>query len=137
MRRRRRSWSRLAAWLGVIALGLNALVPIHFAFDLADALEPAHHAPAEYSLDRQILALLSGHQADNDHHHHHHHGQPGSPHACPVCAAAATLAALALPTLAALPPPAAAALRLAPRPMVAAAPAILAAAYLSRAPPRT
>jgi hypothetical protein len=131
MRRRRRNWPRPAAWLGIIALGLNALVPIHLAFDLADTLAPAHHAPAAPAeLDRQILAFLCGHEADSD-----HHGKPGGHHDCPVCAAAATLAALALPTVAALAGPTATAVRPAAPPVVAASPAILAAAYRSRAPP--
>lgn len=149
MRWRRPDWSRLAAWLGVIALGLNALVPIHLAFDLADALEPAHHAASRHTAshhaashhaaaetagtDRQVIALLCGHEADGQ--HHHHHDKPGSNHGCPVCAVAATLAALALPIVAALPRPAATAVRLDAGPGVAAPPAILAAAYHSRAPP--
>ena len=43
----------IAAWLGVIALGLNALVPIHLAFDLAHALAPAQpDAAADHDLVR-------------------------------------------------------------------------------------
>ena len=63
MRWHRAYWSRRAAWLGVIALGLNALVPVHLAFDLAAALAPGHHAAADTGggLDRQLLALASGH----------------------------------------------------------------------------
>jgi hypothetical protein len=134
MRWHRPDWSRLAAWLGVIALGLNALVPIHLAFDLAEALEPAHHAPAQTAdLDRQIIAFLCGHEADAD--HHHHQDKPGGHHSCPVCAVVTTLAALALPSLAALPLPAATTVRIDAAPIFAAAPAILAAAYRSRAPP--
>ena len=139
MRRHRRDWFRLAAWLGVIALGLNALVPIHLAFDLAEAFAPAPHAPAAATgLDWQIFAFLSGHGADGDHDqdHHQHDGKPGR-HDCPVCAVAGTLVALSLPAVAALPVPAAAALRLAVHTVVAAPPAILAAAYRSRAPPLT
>lgn len=133
MRWRKRSCLRFAAWLGVIALGLNALVPIHFAFDLAEALRPAQHASGA-DLDRQILGLLTGHEADSDH-HHHQHDRPGGHHSCPVCAAAATLAALALPNPAALPLPATAAVRLDPAPIVVAGPAIFPAAYRARAPP--
>ena len=134
MGRLRRHWSGWAAWLGVIALGLNALVPIHLAFDLAEALEPAHHAPAAAAdLGRQIIALLCGHEADSD--HHHHHDNSGSRNGCPVCATVTTFAALALPTVAALPLPTPTAVRLTAAPVVAAPPAILAAAYRSRAPP--
>lgn len=137
MRRYGLNRSRLAAWLGVIALAVNALVPIHLAFDLAEALQPPHHAPRESaSLDRQILGFLCGHEADSDH-HHHHHDKPGSQQQCPVCATVSTLAALALPAVPALPVPRATVVRPAAYPAVAASPAILAAAYRSRAPPAT
>jgi hypothetical protein len=135
MRRHRRCWSGWAAWLGVIALGLNALVPIHFAFDLVEAFEPAHHAPAGIGKDgreRQLLALICGHQEGGG--EGHHHGKRGHP-GCPVCAAGLTLVGVALSAGVALPIPNA----------VAAPPEIVAvaadhhgaptAAYRSRAPP--
>jgi hypothetical protein len=126
----------VAAWFGAIALGLNALVPIHLAFDLADAIEPANHAPTEAAgLDVQLLALLCGHQADSDHHRHHQDDKPGSHHGCAVCAAVTTLVALALPATATLHLPKATAVQPAAAAAVAAPSAILAAAYRSRAPP--
>ena len=33
----------IAAWLGVIALSLDAIVPIHLAFDLAHAFQTTTH----------------------------------------------------------------------------------------------
>ncbi len=63
---RERQWrSRIwAARLGLLALALNALVPIHLAFDLAEAFEPAQQCGAHAEVDgaeRRLLALLSGH----------------------------------------------------------------------------
>ena len=53
-----------AAWLGFLALAVNALVPAHLAFDLAEALAPARHSAGEEAagVERQLLALLSGHR---------------------------------------------------------------------------
>jgi hypothetical protein len=129
----------LAAWLGVVALGLNSLVPVHLAFDLAEILGPPHRATAATGgLERRLIALACGHEeADGDHpgehrgdrdHEHHHSG-------CPVCAAVGTLIAFAPAAAIVLPLPAA----------IAAAPAAIVgieqprrpplAAYRSRAPP--
>jgi hypothetical protein len=135
-RLRRNSW---AAWLGVAALVVNALVPVHLAFDLADTLAPASHPPVAaggYDLQWQVIAALTGHLAhaqhdhDRDHDHDRHH-QPD----CPVCSALGALDGLAPsapPELSALPPVTAA-----PDPAPAAewcdhGPV---AAYRSRAPP--
>ena len=121
-----------AARLGLLALALNAVVPIHLAFDIAEALEPPHRCDARVEVDsaeRYLLALLAGHHEANGRADEH-----GKHHACPVCSALGTFAALALPT-----PPA---LLL---PILAGLPATLSlpesesvgapAAYRSRAPP--
>lgn len=87
----------IAAWLGVIALSLDALVPIHLAFDLAEAFatvtpraEAADHDPT-----RQLLALLIGHR-DGDGHHGDTSDSHGRHHRdCPVCAAIGTLTGFA------------------------------------------
>lgn len=93
-----------AAWFGVLAMSLNALVPVHLAFDLVDALPGPHaqhtHSGHEHSF-RAILGALAGH---HDHSgessgHHNHHSD------CLVCNALGTLGAFAAPTLAALPLP--------------------------------
>ena len=56
----------IAAWLGVIALSLDALVPIHLAFDLAHTFETGTHreasSPAEHDFSWRLLALVTGHQ---------------------------------------------------------------------------
>jgi hypothetical protein len=135
MRWRREYWSRWAAWLGVIALGLNALVPVHLAFDLAAAFAPAHHAMADArgGLDRHLLALVCGHQeggGNSDHNDGRHSGP-----ACPVCAASGTLAGIALPVGAMLPLPIAVAAPLDAAPAAASPHGAFAAAYRSRAPP--
>ena len=90
MRQLRRQ--RLGFWLGVLAVTLNALLPIHFAARVADAasvvIADALHLVAEYPW----------------HIHRHHplgpaHHQDG---ACPICAAgAAAISAATLPS----PPP--------------------------------
>ena len=124
----------IAVWLGVIALALNALVPIHLAFDLADSLAPRHDGEdaAAHDAFRHMLALLVGHDSDNDHapsntgHHHDH---------CAVCGAIATLAGFAPAAVVLLAVPTsvyAATLSLATPAAPRAAPLI---AYHARAPP--
>jgi hypothetical protein len=123
---RRTIW---AVWLGMAALGLNALVPIHAAFDLAEATGKTGHG-----LEWRLFALASGHGEDagkpDTHRTHHGHAT-----VCAVCSAAAALAGFA--GAAAIPLPA---------PYAGGAPATFAvapdkpdgtftAAYLSRAPP--
>ena len=87
-----------AARLGLLALALNALVPVHLSFDLAESLGPqcgAHGAVD--GAERRLLALLSGHReaggASDEH---------GKHHACPVCSALGALAGFAPPAPTAL-----------------------------------
>lgn len=124
-----------AAWLGVIALGLNALVPVHLAFDLAHALDPDHAegAAADHDLVRCLLTLLTGHHDEDA--ADHPPNKPGHHDDCAVCGAIGTLAGFA-PTavvLLAVPIPTYAM----PRPAleVGAPHPAPAAAYRSRAPP--
>lgn len=86
-RLRRIGW---AVWLGVAALVLNAMVPVHLAFDLAEALGAAPSNEADPSW--VLFAKLSGHlaPADDDHDGDHHH-HPN----CPVCSAFGALSGLA------------------------------------------
>ena len=114
---------RWAGWLGVLALALNALVPIHLAYDLAAAIA-----------DRPAAGEHAGHHHQHsDGKPHHHHGDDGK--ACQFCAAAVTLAGFGLPSAVVLPTPTADAASLpagaAVRFVLKAAPA----AYRSRAPP--
>jgi hypothetical protein len=93
-----------AAWLGFLALAVNALVPVHVAFDLAEALAPARHSADEEAggAERQLLALLSGHreaESSADKHRKHQHDH----HGCPVCSAFGALTGLAVPTPVLLP----------------------------------
>jgi Protein of unknown function (DUF2946) len=132
--RRGRIW---AAWLGLLALAFNALVPVHLAFDLAEALAPSRHHPAHDEAggaERDLLALISGHReaespADEHgkHGHNHHHG-------CPVCSSLGTLGGFAPPTPVVLPAPLPATLPAAP-PLVEHKAAATPAGYRSRAPP--
>ena len=121
-----------AARLGVLALALNALVPVHLAFDFAEASEPAHLCGTNAEVDsgeRRLLALLTG--------HHDADGKPeehGKHHACPVCSALGALAAFAPPALAVLSVPLPAGL-LAALPVIQGEPVGAPAAYRSRAPP--
>jgi hypothetical protein len=121
-----------AARLGLIALALNALVPIHIAFDLAEALEPSHprcaHAKSG-GAERQLLAQLVGHREAGDKSDGH-----GEHHRCPVCSALGALAGLAVPAPTALAVPARVALPAA-LPISESEPFGPPAAYRSRAPP--
>ena len=139
---RRRAW---AVWLGVAALVLNALVPVHFAFDMAEALAPAAHAAGHVApgFEHRLFALLSLHldglrEAAPHHHHGHEHNHNSADHHhrdCAVCSALCSLTGVAPPAPAALTGPA---------PVVALPPAVAPAAsragiatagYRSRAPP--
>ena len=128
----------LAAWLGVVALGINALVPVHLAFDLAHDLEAAGQrkdsGATDHDFSWRLLALITGHN-DADHTSDdcdkHHHSD------CAVCSSLSTLAGFAPVSAILLPVP----IRidapvlltvLASDPLAAPA-----AAYRSRAPPIT
>lgn len=129
--RGRRQRRRIAAWLGVLALVLDALVPIHLAFDLAETLGADRAPIAATDPTRQLLAEFVGHESrpdkpDRDHHHHHD---------CAVCAAAGMLGAFTAPPPVAHPPP-----TLTTQPLLLAAlravlPGACPSAYRSRAPP--
>src|SRR5262249_45577789 len=108
-RMRARKWRGTvwAARFGLLALVLNSLVPIHIAFDLAEALAPPHHRGAHThaeaaSAERHLLALLVGHRHVGGQSHDHGKGH-GT--ACPVCSALGALAGFAPPTPTALPTP--------------------------------
>ncbi|MBV8736299.1 MAG: DUF2946 family protein [Alphaproteobacteria bacterium] len=106
IRPKRLRFGTIAAWLGIIALCLNALVPIHLAFDLADALTASDHtegADAGHGLAHTLLALLVGH------HHHQDRSAPHKPHhhndGCAVCGVVGTLAGFAPAAVAQLAAP--------------------------------
>ena len=128
----RRAW---AMWLGLLALALNALVPVHLAFDLAEALgtAPRHGVPAAaHSAEWRLLALLMGHRAGDGRSDH-----PDKDHGtvCPIYGALGALAGCALtaPAALAVPTPIAIATTL---PVIEReAPATPVAGYRSRAPP--
>jgi hypothetical protein len=71
-----------AGRLGLLALVLNALVPIHLAFDIAGA----------DNTERRLLALLIGHRHTGGKGEEH-----GKHHACPVCGALGALAGFVPP----------------------------------------
>jgi hypothetical protein len=120
-----------AARLGLLALAINALVPVHLAFNLAEAFEAQQcRAHAEVGgAERRLLALLSGHpEADSKSDEH------GKHHACPVCSALGALVGFAAPALTALLVPVSSGLAVmlfVTQAERAGAPA----AYRSRAPP--
>ena len=129
----RRYGVRWAARAGILALALNALVPIHLAFDLGEDLAPTHSAtePEHHDVAWHVLAALIGHSAHDADDHGHHHDTT-----CPVIAAFAALTGLITTTaptiaqpivVAILDPPALDTIQSAEPPAVA---------YRSRAPPR-
>ena len=126
----------IAAWLGVIALSLDALVPIHLAFDLAHTFETATHqkdsSPAEHDFSWRLLALVTGHQ-DPD-------GKAGSPvkhhrEDCAVCSSLGTLAGFAPAATAPLSVPIRVETPILLAAIASEPPAAPATAYRSRAPP--
>jgi hypothetical protein len=128
----------VAAWLGVIALGLNALFPIRVAVglaaDLANARECGHYRPGAIPHDPawQVLALLTGQDptADPSQSHRGLHPLAGS-----LCGFVASPGAFTASVAAALPQPA----RLDDARLTLAAaaeePRAAVSAYHSRAPP--
>jgi Protein of unknown function (DUF2946) len=138
MRRGTGRHAAAAVWLGLLALAFNALVPVHLAFDLEEALASSHRLVAGGdAVERGVLALLSGHGAgepeprhDGTSHGHSHRT------ACPVCNALGALSGFAVPPAAPVVAlPSVAAGLPAALPMAAIRPAGVAAAYRSRAPP--
>ncbi len=125
---------RWAAWLALAALALNALVPIHVAFDVAEAVEamrtPAGAEEAAHDHLRDVLALLSGHR-ETGHQSRHHDKNHQS---CAVCTALATLGGFVQPVVIALLLPPAGTTPIA-LPAVAAEPGGVVLSYRSRAPP--
>lgn len=93
---------RLATWLGLFALALNALVPIHLAFDLAESIQLPHRVEAaSHDAEWRFLALLTGHHLGDDHAGASRHGKDHDA-PCPVCSAIGSLAGpppVALPAL--------------------------------------
>jgi hypothetical protein len=129
--RRARVW---AARLGLLALVLNALVPVHLAFDLAQAFEPSHLCGVRVgagNIEEHLLALLSGHRDTNGKSDGHgkHHGT-----ACPVCSSLGSLAGLTPPSPTALSVPLPTRLR-ATLSVIEGESFGAPAAYRSRAPP--
>jgi hypothetical protein len=133
--RRGRIW---AAWLGLLALAINALVPVHLAFDLAEAFAPSRHHPAHDDAggaERDLLALISGHrEAESPTEEHGKHGHSHHHHECPVCSALGALVGFAPPTPVVLLAPLPTTLPAAP-PSVQHRAAGTTAGYRSRAPP--
>lgn len=137
MRLGRPKLKAIAAWLGIFALSINALLPIHLAFDLADAVAGAggrlaQASPHHQHDGRHLLATLAGHRDGG--------GKSGGPvdrhHLdCFVCGSLGALAGFAATAGIALPTPA---LLDAPALLTAAAVELRGAApaaYRSRAPP--
>jgi hypothetical protein len=129
----RRQRHAIAAWLAVLALLLNGLVPIHLSFDLVDALDASHSHGGHAAVDptHELLAKLVGHEGHPDQHGRDHHHRTD----CAVCSSVSTLAAFAAPPPAMLPAPNAAAQPVVLAKSRAAFSAASPAPYRSRAPP--
>jgi hypothetical protein len=124
---------RWAARAGILALALNAFVPIHLAFDLGEDLAPASH-PVRHGLEWRALAMLIGHDAgdadDHDADHGHHHDPT-----CPVIAAFGALTGLVTASVPTLAQPVAIAVVDLPAPTIERPTVAPALSYRSRAPP--
>jgi hypothetical protein len=126
----------IAAWLGVIALSLDALVPIHIAFDLAHTFQAATHreasSPAEHDFSWRLLALVTGHQdADGKAGSHAKHHRED----CPVCSSLGTLSGFAPAATAPLSVPIRVETPILLATIASEPPGAPATAYRSRAPP--
>jgi hypothetical protein len=99
----RRQRHAIAAWLAMLALLLDALVPIHLSFDLVDALNTGHaHGGLNAGApSHELLAQLVGHEGHPHQHGRDHHHRTD----CAVCSAASTLAGFAAPSPVMLPAP--------------------------------
>jgi hypothetical protein len=130
----------IAAWFGLIAFGLNALVPVHLVFGRAaqfvDARECGHYegkAIAWRDPGWWALALLTGQDETRDPSHSHKGLHPA---ASVVCGIVSTLADAMPAAAAVLPLPLRfVACRLSPVMAESAPSAPIPAAYRSRAPP--
>jgi hypothetical protein len=140
MRPNRPKLKTIAAWLGVMALSLNALFPVRYAFglaaDFANARECGHNqvgVQAQVSdATWQILALLTGHDtnADPSRSHGGLHPVGGA-----LCSFAANHPGFAAPAAVTAAVPAPRALTLAAAVTPRHSPQAVPAAYRSRAPP--
>jgi len=128
---RKRPGVRWAARVGIFALALNALVPIHLAFDLGEALAPAHHDDS-HGLEWRAIAALIGHDAhdaDADDHGTHHDST------CPVITAFGALTGVVAATAPMLAQPVVVATADLPTLTADQLATVATAAYRSRAPP--
>ena len=136
MRPNRLRLGGIAAWLGVIALSLDALVPVHLAFDLAHTFETATQreasSPAEHDFSWRLLALVTGHQDVDG-----KAGSPGKHHHpdCAVCGSLGTLAGFAPAATAPLSVPIRIETPILLATIASEPPGAPATAYRSRAPP--
>jgi hypothetical protein len=129
-RLRRASW---AIWLAVLALGLEALVPIHLALDLDEAVASGHRsAPGadRHSFEWRFLAIAAGHVDADGRPERDRHGP-----ACPAVAAIGVLSGFAIVAPPALPATAVVAALPSFAVMVGEPGRAPAAGYRSRAPP--
>ena len=135
MRLGRPKVNSIAAWLGICALILNALVPIHLAFDLADALDNGyrehvghHHHGSRHGL----LAALVGHRHSDG----KSEGQSKHPHLdCAVCGTLGAIGGFAPVSAIAVPVPTLVNASPAPDATTSDIRSLFHAAYRSRAPP--
>ena len=128
----------IAAWLGLIALGCNSLVPIRFAFDLglnlAHARQCGHYegAPVTHDANWWLLGLLAGQDQTADPLRSHNGFHPALN---TTCGAIGTVTGFAAPAAVLLAMPAFKSV-LEPLKIELGAPhSAFLAAYRSRAPP--
>jgi hypothetical protein len=128
----------IAAWLGICALILNALVPIHVAFDLVDALDNAHpehvdHHHHHHGSRHGLLAALVGHRHVDD----QSNGQSKHRHLdCAVCGTLCAINGFAPASTIAVPVPSLADASPALDATTGDIRSISQTAYRSRAPPK-
>jgi hypothetical protein len=97
----RRRNMRLGVWLGILAVAVNALLPIHIAKDIV-------HAAGHLRVAALLAQGIDVAAAPGDHHHHDHPGGTDHHHdgGCLICSglsAAAAATTLPPPVVIALP----------------------------------
>ncbi len=125
MRRRRRRIS--VAWLGLIALLIQALLPLMLGAEVAAIAKSGDRELLEFCAFGHLHVGSDGHgRSDGDH-------RPDT--LCPVCVALQASPVFTAPAPAALPPPTANPIRVATSAAVVAPRLLAFTGYRSRAPP--
>jgi hypothetical protein len=125
----RRLRRKSVAWLGLLALLIQALLPLAVGAEVAAIARSGDHELLEFCAFGH-LHVAGDNDTDGRPDHHHH-----SDRLCPICVALQASPAFTAPAPAVLPLPSAAPIRIATRVATVAPRFVAFTAYRSRAPP--